>query len=76
MASKIIKTSGLTGEEQQVMDHLVGAYNGFRQLESQHPDEMTDFLSSIHRVQDLLAVRAMRRLYPESWPTHHKEEKG
>ena len=64
-----MRYDGLTEEEGEVMDALVGAVESFDELPSQHPDEQRDFYDAIHRCQDLLAVRAMRRLYPRGWVT-------
>lgn len=62
--------TGLNPSEQDCMDGLVAAYNAFCKTERQHPDEMRDVVDAIHRIQDILAVRVARRLYPEGWPTH------
>lgn len=62
--------TGLTPLEQDCMDGLIASYNAFLKMERQHPDEMRDFVDAVHRIQDILAVRVIRRLYPEGWPTH------
>ena len=51
------------------------SYGEFLEMERQHPDEMRDFVDCIHRIQDILAVRIVRRSYPEYWPTHKIEDK-
>lgn len=51
------------------MDNLIAAFNKFSMLNRQHPDEMRDFVDGIHKCQDILAVRIVRRVYPEGWPT-------
>jgi hypothetical protein len=56
--------------EQAVMDALCEAVEAYSLLEIQHPDEPAEFMSSIHRLQDMLATRAMRRLYPDEWITY------
>lgn len=58
---------GLTKSEQSVMNSMMDAYNKFLQLERQHPDEMRDFVDGIHRCQDVLALRVVRRAYPDGW---------
>lgn len=63
-------TTGLTELEQRCMDGLMIAYASWLKLERQHPDEMRGFVDAIHRIQDLLAVRVIRRHYPNGWPTH------
>jgi hypothetical protein len=67
--------TGLTDKEQVIMDHLVAAFNEFSLCEKQHPDEYREFTDSIHRLQDILAVRVIRRVYPEGWPTYIKGQK-
>ena len=70
----IDKRTGLTLKEQEVSDHLVNAWVKFAKLEKQHPDDINDFKDSIHRLQELMAMRVVRRAYPEGWPTY-KEDK-
>lgn len=62
------RNDGLTEDEGTVQDALVLAVNTFARLPRQHPDELGEFISSIHRCQDLLAVRIVQRIYPEGWP--------
>ena len=62
--------TGLTLQEQEVMDKLIECHRAFIGLERQHPDEMRDFIDGMHRIQDLLAVRVVRRLYPDGWTTY------
>ena len=62
-----MRDDGLTDEEGEVMDALCEAVDAWNELERQHPDEDRDFYDAIHRLQDLLAVRVMRRLYPKAW---------
>jgi len=61
------KAGGLTPEEQSVMDDLVSAWNKFVKLEKQHPNDTEEFADAIHRLQGLLAMRPLRRQYPEYW---------
>ena len=64
--------TGLTEEEQVVMDNLVAAFNAFYSLPRTHPSELQEFVNSIHRLQDLLVVRIVRRDYPDGWVTGEK----
>ncbi len=64
--------SGLLPLEGEVMRHLHLAWNAFCILPSQHPDEKRDFCDAIHRLQDLLAVRVCRRLFPDGWPSYDR----
>lgn len=63
-----IRADGLTHDEGVVMDALVRAVNAFARLERQHPSELDEFVDGIHRCQDQLAVRIVRRHYPDGWP--------
>ena len=65
-----MRTDGLTDKEGEVMDALGDAVDAFSELEVQHPDEPDEFLSAIHRLQDILAVRVCRRAFPEGWVTY------
>ena len=60
--------TGLTPEEQTISDHLVEAWNGFIKLEKQHPNEHSDFADAMNQCQSTLAMRAVRRTWPEGWP--------
>ena len=64
-----MREDGLTDEEGVLMDHLCAAVDAFEELERQHPQEADEFYAAIHRLQDLLAVRVCRRVYPYGWVT-------
>jgi hypothetical protein len=68
MADLHLNEMGLTKSEQAVMDSMMIAYEKFLQLERQHPDELRDFVDGIHKCQDVLALRVVRRTYPIGWP--------
>jgi hypothetical protein len=63
------RDDGLTDEEGIVADALITAVNAFGKLDRQHPDELRDFIDGIHRCQDTLALRIVRRTFPRGWPT-------
>ncbi|MEN6349325.1 MAG: hypothetical protein ABFD08_08030 [Syntrophomonas sp.] len=70
ITGKVINTdTGLTPEEQVIMNHLVEAWVVFTKLSHQHPDEVRDFTDAIHRLQDLLAFRVCQRCFPVGWPS-------
>ena len=69
------RKDGLTLEEGEVMDALNLAWNKFIMLKTQHPSDLPEFKNSIHRCQDLLAVRIARREYPNGWPTYQSQVK-
>ena len=68
--SEIDSRTGLTAEEKKVMDSLMECYGHFLKLERQHCSELQDFVDAVHRIQDLLAVRIVRRVFPDGWSTH------
>lgn len=68
------KISGLTTQELRVMNKICGGYSEFLKLETQHPSEMQDFVNAIHAIQGILAMRVIRRGYPEYWLTHKAEK--
>lgn len=61
------RADGLTDAEGEVLDALSDAVEAFAELPVQHPSDEQEFLAGIHRLQDLIAVRIARRLYPEGW---------
>jgi hypothetical protein len=65
-----MREDGMNDLEQAVMDSLCEAVEGYSLLEIQHPDEPVEFMSAIHRLQDMLATRVCRRLYPDEWLTY------
>ena len=66
---------GLTEEEQKCMSSLGDCHNQFLKLERQHPDELRDFVDGIHKIQGILAMRVVRRVYPEGWPIKKLKER-
>jgi hypothetical protein len=61
------QASGLTLAEFSVMNHLAAAWNRFVKLPDHGSDDIEDFRRAMHRLQDLMALRAMRRKHPEYW---------
>jgi len=54
-----------TKEEQEVMDSLIEAHNKFIKLKRYHPSEMSEWVLSFHRLQELLSMRILNRDYPD-----------
>lgn len=65
-------------KEEEVMKHLVEAWNAFVAMydsyttdeldkKSCHPDDVEEFRHGIHTLQHILAARAMRRIDPKNW---------
>ena len=65
---------GFSPGEQAVMDDLMSAYEKFITLPREHPDELRDFVDGIHKCQDQLGMRVLRRLLPDGWPTYEYKE--
>ncbi len=59
--------------ESEAMYHLEQSWNKFSSLPSTHPDDNPDFRRAIHECQRIIAVRAMRRIDPNTWPTYSDE---
>lgn len=72
--SETDKVSGLTLQEQKVMDLIASAHGSFLELERTHPDEERDFVDAIHKIQAILGLRILRRGYPQYWLTHKDSE--
>jgi len=63
-----MRNDGLTKEEGEVMDALVEAWNKFSSLAKQHPSDVPEFCNGIHQCQHILAMRVLRKDYPEGYP--------
>ena len=60
--------SGFTKTEKCCHDASMEALRVFNDLTREHPDELHDFTDAIHNIQGLLAIRIVRRCFPEFWP--------
>ena len=67
---------GLTLEEQGIMDKLMECYELFLKIDREHPDEIRNFVDGVHKIQDVLALRVIRRCYPQGWPTYDLKQGG
>lgn len=54
--------------EEEILKHLVQAYNLFAELDSQHPNEKEDFCDGIHKCQYVLGMRIAREYRPDLFP--------
>lgn len=54
-----------TPEEEEVMQHLVDAWNKYIQLPGNTANGKKDFCDGIHNLQRILSMHTMRRLYPD-----------
>ena len=69
----VTRDDGLTDDEGEVVDCLVGAWVQYRELPVEHEDEVAEFRYHIHMLQGLLTMRIARRHYPVGWPTESEE---
>lgn len=53
-----------TIDEQYIVDLIVKAHNAFIKLDVTHLSEKKDWCDAVHRLQDLLGSRVLRRDYP------------
>lgn len=72
----MINENGLMEKEQMALDCLTYAYNHFSELESTHPNDLSDFADAIHLAQRIIGMRCLRRDYPNLWITKTKKEEG
>lgn len=64
----ICTKSGMSTDEQVCMDHLMQALKLFQKFDhSAKPNELTEWIRAINTQQDLLALRVLRRHFPEYW---------
>lgn len=56
-----------TDEEKKISDLLVEAHNRFVSLEETHDHDKSEWVLSIHRLQDILGSRVLRRDYPDTF---------
>ena len=47
----------LSKEEREILDKLAEAHSRWCSLKRQHPDEMSEWVVSFHRLQDLILAR-------------------
>lgn len=55
-------------KEEEILKHLIQAYNLFSKLDSQHPNEKEDFCKGIHQCQYVLGMRIARKYRPDLFP--------
>jgi hypothetical protein len=70
-----VTESGLTKEEDAVLDSIVASWDGFIHLPVMHPSDQEEFGTAIHLLQKLIALRVCRRDYPNTWPTYSASNK-
>ena len=59
---RIPKAAQRTPAEQEVLDHLVKAWNAWIKLEHKHPQAQGEFCQAIHTCQYLIGMRQIARI--------------
>jgi len=62
--------SGLLKQEEEIHDHLMKVWSGFVHLEQTHPSDLEDVCAAVHKIQYVLGMRTLRRLFPGYWKTY------
>lgn len=57
----------MNDEEREVMNFLIEAHNKYTKLPRTHPSDIYEWTQAIHRLQDLLSARIVRRDYPNDF---------
>ncbi|BBQ07944.1 hypothetical protein [Elizabethkingia anophelis] len=55
--------------EKKIMESIVKAHNDYVKLQSTHPSDINDWTNAIHKLQDILTRRVLRRDYPNDFIT-------
>lgn len=55
-------------KEEEVLDLITEVWNNFLELDSQHPNEETEFCDAIHRCQYVIGLRFARESRPDLFP--------
>lgn len=58
-----------TREEKEIMDLIVEAHNKFTELKSTHPSDIIEWIDGMHKLQNVLGGRVLRRDYPNVFKT-------
>ncbi len=58
-----------TKQEEKIMNLLVKAHNEFLEIKQTHPSDINEWVDGIHRCQNILILRIMRRDYPKDFKT-------
>jgi len=62
-----IPLTSLTDEEKELLRKLGECWNLFISLDKRSSTDITEFIDSIHRCQQIVALRVARRVDPEVW---------
>lgn len=63
--------------EEKIGACIIMAHNEFMSLEPTHPKDLEDFMRGLREMQKVMAIRELRRLLPEKYPSmppQHQQE--
>lgn len=60
--------NGITQDEYSILMRIVDVHNDYSKLEQTHPSDLPEWVNAIHRLQELIAMRVVRRDYPGIFP--------
>lgn len=68
--------SGFTVKEQECFDLLTEFFNKYTELEAEHKSDLPDVVNAMHRIQDIMGMRIVRRDYPSGfWRKENDDDK-
>ncbi len=67
IGEKVNSDTGLTKTEKEILDSTVELWNKFLDLRQTHDSDIKEVLEAIHKIQYIIGMRSLRRLYPEQY---------
>jgi hypothetical protein len=61
---------GFTEREYSILMKILQIHNDYAGLDVMHPSDRSDWADAVHRLQDIIALRATRRDYPTIFITY------
>jgi hypothetical protein len=58
----------MTEKEQKIIHMLESLYEEYSSLDTQHKDDMKEFINALHILQHLVMIRSVRRKYSDLFP--------
>lgn len=55
-------------QEKNISEKIVEVHNLFLELEREHPTEIHEWVDGIHRLQNVMGMRLLRKVFPERFP--------
>lgn len=57
-------------EEAKIIDLLSKAHNEYVKLNPTHPDDIKDWKDALHKLQDIVGRRLLRKAYPKTYVSY------